>query len=689
LAADRAGWASAFRQLVLERGYRHVVIPADGTYTLLFEGRIYDGAGTLNYGFNVIESPTAAPVRISALEARPAPDLTPTEVSVSTTGPLQSGAAVTVAWKTSNIGSLPTGTGAWTERVVVRNLDTGEIVGNLLVPYTAGALAGGASQQRQATLTLPEGNRGAGRLSFTVTVDVSNAVEEENSVGTGEANNAVTLERNSALAPYADLEVRGWPSVRRRDGRRGPGHPDLEDRQCRQRKPVGRLERAHCCPQPVKRPGRKDRHRRLQRWPRRGSRGGAQPCVTWPAGLNSTGLFEFLVTTDIHNDIFEANASGNAEALNSAEVEIVSAPDLRLANLRVTSSSVGAGGAVELAWDESNDGNAASLSGWNNRVVVRNITTGEVLLDSIVATAAALAPGQSRAKTFSFGLPHGTRGAGQIEISVTADRNANGTGSVLEVKPGINAEANNGANITVTSAAVAYPDLRTTNLLAPPTWRGGTEAEIGWTVTNAGGAAATGSDWVDRVILSKDAIFGNADDVILGEFARTSPLAASATYSVKRNIALPLGLEGEYRLTVRTDAKQSVLEPDTRADNDAAPALVALTSPAADLATEAVFGPNVIIHSGDSFEVSWRVRNIGENNAVGPWTDRVILSSDNVVDANDLVLAEFTRSASLAPGETYTVRQDVKVPDGRTGTFRPDRRERCDRGGVREQRRSQ
>src|SRR5207248_4550177 len=106
----------------------------------------------VSYSFGLYVSHVAAPIRITPSTAQPAPDLIVAEVSVSAAGQVESGGTVTVAWKDTNIGALPT-TGSWTDRVVVTN-SGGEILVTLSLPYDAavsGALASGASKQRQLT----------------------------------------------------------------------------------------------------------------------------------------------------------------------------------------------------------------------------------------------------------------------------------------------------------------------------------------------------------------------------------------------------------------------------------------------------------------------------------------------------------------------------------------------------------
>ena len=645
-------------------------LPDAGTYTLIIDGYIaYDNAvGT--YTFNVFENTLQSPIVINALSVKPAPDLAPTALAVTATGQIVSGGTVTLAWKTTNSGTRPTAAD-WTDRIIVRNLDTGEIIGNILIADTAGALDPGAERQRQTTITLPDGNRGTGRISFTVTSDVANTISEDNILGTAESNNSASVEVVSVLAPFIDLTVSnvvpeptsGW----------APG--DTVTLRWTTTNAGNRATATGMSERVTIRNTTSNQQFTLVDVPLVAPIGAGisvqrSATVIWPAGLTAHGAFDFTVTTDILDQIVEANAAGTGETNNAASASAISSPDLVIRNFAIANPSPAAGDTVTLNWDEANAGNAATLGGWTNRVLVERIDTGEVLLDLAVPTATALAAGQQRSRTFAFTLPQGQRAVGNIRVTVVADSDVGGAaGTVREVVASINAEGNNAAGGTLTVAARNYPDLRVTAVSAPASAVGSNPITVTWTVTNAG-AADTGTGWSDRVVLSTDAIFGNGDDVVLGNFARGSALAAGGQYTGTGSVVLPGNLAGTYRIFVAADPAATIIEPDTRADNVGAPASIVLTSQAPNLVTEAVFGPAGAVVGGQPFTVSWRVRNTGTVAAPGGHTDRLVLSADDIYDAGDLVLGEVVRSGALAAGDSYSVSFDARVQDGRTGSYK-------------------
>ena len=132
------------------------------------------------------------------------------------------------------------------------------------------------------------------------------------------------------------------------------------------------------------------------------------------------------------------------------------------------------------------------------------------------------------------------------------------------------AEANNSSLITLTSNAVSYPDLAVTAVGAPASARGGDVVTVNWTVLNQG--VATGvSQWTDRIVLSADNIIGNADDVVLASVVHNGALAGGDTYTGSQAVTIPQRLQGNYYISVVTDALAQVLEPDTRSNNASQP----------------------------------------------------------------------------------------------------------------------
>ena len=123
-------------------------------------------------------------------------------------GPIspQSGDTLSITWKDRNDGTAAAGT--FYDRVQVINQTTGETLADTALLHDGGSpIAGGASQDRQFSLKLPDGVRGVGNLLVRVTTDNYGQVFEHNAGGTAETNNTAQTTIASALAPYPDLII--------------------------------------------------------------------------------------------------------------------------------------------------------------------------------------------------------------------------------------------------------------------------------------------------------------------------------------------------------------------------------------------------------------------------------------------------------------------------------------------------
>src|SRR5262249_13733897 len=102
-------------------------------------------------------------------------------------------------------------------------------------------------------------------------------------------------------------------------------------------------------------------------------------------------------------------------------------------------------------------------------------------------------------RQFAFVLPVGDRGAGQLQVTVTA----NSTGQMFERNNQGTATTNNTSAITVTSA-LASPDLQVFNLsVTPASLQSGGTLTVQWDDANRGTAATQGS-WSDYITIKNE-----------------------------------------------------------------------------------------------------------------------------------------------------------------------------------------
>lgn len=108
----------------------------------------------------------------------------------------------------------------------------------------------------------------------------------------------------------------------------------------------------------------------------------------------------------------------------------------------------------------------------------------------------------------------------------------------------------------------------------------GRNVDVSWTIRNAGDAAVN-TAWTDRIILSKNSVIGDSDDINLGDFAYSAgPLAAGAEVNRQAQVSIPFDptlVPGNYNIFVVTDATNQIAE--IADDNNATAPSVATLSP--------------------------------------------------------------------------------------------------------------
>src|SRR5262249_52707502 len=148
--------------------------------------------------------------------------------------------------------------------------------------------------------------------------------------------------------------------------------------------------------------------------------------------------------------------------------------------------------------------------------------------------------------------------------------------------------------------------------VSPSVGQIGQTIDLAWVVTNDAthGLAATGiGPWYDRVVLSRDAVYGNADDINLGQFSHSGSVAVGATYTVAKTVTIPSNFFGDGTLFVVADAQNNVYEYTF--ENNNASAGKAITIQAPDLGVTGVnpVAPNATF--GDTLGLDFTVRNTG------------------------------------------------------------------------------
>jgi len=540
------------------------------TVTTNYYNQVYEyndsGTAETNNTSSITETSTIAPY----------PDLLVSAISLSPASGLLSGGDLTIDWTDSNAGDAST-PGPWVDQVVVVNTTTGQTLLDQNANYDPsapgnGAIAPNDSRDRSTSFTLPQGAAGAGDLQVTVTTNASDSFFEWNSSGTGQSNNTATAEITSALAPYPDLQVTGLtvsPAVpvsggkvviNWNDANTGNGavlssfydHVTVTNTTSGQVVAGGDVyyDASAAGSGPIA----------------AGSSAANSFNFTLPNGAPGIGNLSVTVTTDYYNQVFEYNASGTAESNNSATVTATSVaaayPDLQVQGLAVSPAAITSGSTIQVTWNDANTGNAPVDSAFVDNLTIVNITTGATLLstdtgfDPTLPGNSPIDPGSSQPQAYSFTLPQGYPGVGNLTVTVTTDAN----NQVFEYNASGTGETNNTATVAATSLLAPYPDLAVSNVTAAASAAPGQQLTLGWTLSNSGNADASGP-WAEQVLLVSDPAGDNP--ILLAAQTDSDGLAAGQSVSRSAVIQVPSLPAGNYWFEVIENPLGQVFEVNT------------------------------------------------------------------------------------------------------------------------------
>lgn len=195
--------------------------------------------------------------------------------------------------------------------------------------------------------------------------------------------------------------------------------------------------------------------------------------------------------------------------------------------------------------------------------------------------------------------------------------------------------------------------------------------QVDFTVTNTGTVPAV-APWNDIACLSTDGTLDTTDDY-LNQQIRNTDLAVNGSYlfSKKLTTGTISGLQNKTLfLKIDGDSTGGKCSLDSKLgesnETDNVQSRVVALGKKADLVVSALNNTSITVRSnGDrAFTVTGTIENRGDAAATATpnWPDGVYLSSDNVLDINDLFLGQVLRSTDVAAGGNYAYSKAVTIP---------------------------
>ena len=388
----------------------------------------------------------------------------------------------------------------------------------------------------------------------------------------------------------------------------------------------------------------------------------ASAVVRLPACIS--GVYFIFVFTDSGNQVFEYDPNINAETNNfsaAQAIQIANAPpDLRVTELS-NAAAASAGQPVLLGWTVSNPGTGPTIEGsWIDRVYLSRSATldGTALLAGSFTHTGDLTAGTAYARSENVTVP--TSAQGTYNVFVVTD-----AGQTVAECGGDN--NNVGVSSTPLDISNNLPDLTVTNVNTPFSAFAGQSVAIQWVVSNTGTAIAPSSALKDGVYFSTDPVLDTSDE-LLATALTNGQLAVGSTYNVNAQATIPPVTAGTYYLIVKADSDNFIFE-GLHEDNNISSQAIVINVPEVDLQTTAVSAPDHAF-SGQAMIVSWVVTNAGtQPTFASQWTDRILLSRDQILDATDPVIGFKVQEGALSADGSYNATVNAEIPPGLTGSY--------------------
>ncbi|WP_162052193.1 CARDB domain-containing protein [Gloeothece verrucosa] len=590
----------------------------------------------------------------------PPPDLRVTTVNAPNGA--FSGQPMTLSWTVTNMGEERTLETAWADRIfmsVDNVLDSSDR--NLGTINHTGVLNTGENYTASTTVNLPIGVEG--NFFFFVRTDINNQVYEH----IYENNNASydTTSTKITLTPPPDLEVE---SITVANNARSGGNLSINYRVTNfgaTETPASTSSWTDTFYLSTDNELNTATDIRLGSVNRYGilNAGDSYDGVANFALSNTlTGTYYIFAVTDDGDRVFELDNNNNIlGGLNQVQIVSQSA-DLVVSSATIPSTGE-AGKTIKVQWTVKNQGIGDTIvNSWIDRIVA---STNSILGDGDDINLASfnrtgiLNPNGTYSRNESITLPFTLEG--NYQLFVVTD----GANNVYETSD----ENNNAFNALALTITRQTPDLQVTQITAPTTGESGTSITINWTVANLGVARTNSNAWYDEVYLSLDGT-SSSNDIRLGSVYHSGLLEPASNYTASGTFKIPVDLNGNYSVLVRTDQDNNVIEGALENNNDKASSntITISLSPVTDLTVQSVDAPEQAI-AGQPLSLTWTVVNNGVNTGQN-WYDAVYLSRDQIFDRNsDVYLGYRNQTGGLDSGDSYTITQNFNLPRGLAGLY--------------------
>ncbi len=573
---------------------------------------------------------------------------------------------------------MQTATGLFHDRIVVVNDTTGETILDTVLPYSPaveGFVPANGSVDRDYVFVLPDGPAGTGNLVITITTDVDNEVLEGFVGDLHENNNTSSGSASSSLNAYPDLIVDNISLDPASAGLGGEFTVNWQIRNVGQATTQGSFKELVQIVNTTS--GQTIFEEQITYISlfygeiAAGEFRDRDLIIALPDAASAIGQLEVIVTTDAQNEIFEHNATGDAESNNVSTGAAITllAPDLTIAP-QLSTLAANFGDTINVDYAVVNAGDGPTTQNIVDRVWLSTdsvLDANDTLLATVDAQALPLAAGAEYVRDdFLVTLPLDTELIeGNFYLLFVTDAAASQT-EWLE-------DNNLGAAGPLALTFPDLPDLQIAGLsVVEAAPLSGEALTIGWQTRNAGNAVAA-ADFSERLIVVNTSTGATLLNSLLDyDFATAGPIGAGASVERQYAITLPDGPagSGQYRIQVVTDSSRDIVEGPAGGiaenNNETEISVAVGLRPYPDLTvTQLSLDPSTVL-TGEDITVRWSVVNLGSEAVDTDFVEqvRIVNQSTGATLLTTSLPYEVFQTGTIAVGQTRDRELIVTIPDG-------------------------
>ena len=213
-------------------------------------------------------------------------------------------------------------------------------------------------------------------------------------------------------------------------------------------------------------------------------------------------------------------------------------------------------------------------------------------------------------------------------------------------------------------------EIKISDISLPNSALAGEELQIGYTLINVGDSPLNLASWLDGIFLvssksvSRSEIFDRG--ILLTQVLNSRELAKNDQHSTLVHVTVPYGINEPLFLAVVVDVNNNLEELGVEQDGSylleftQTPILIE-QGPLPDLTILAASTIQILV-GGQPVFVTYNVKNVGKNKAVGAWFEAIYLSEDALLDPFDTRLKTVQNLMELDEEQNYTQNVEVFIP---------------------------